>query len=178
MTTAGEGYRFHITGLTHDEHGYPVMNAEANAWNVTRLIDKIRNHSDDILQLEQKYLDDAEVVVISYGISARTSLWPVEQARDEGIRVGLLRLITIWPFPEKRIRELAKRVSAFVVPEINMGQMIREVERCAAGQTRVLGVNRPGGDILDPEKVLEAIKRGSGCGRSSPPRLRNTAGDT
>jgi 2-oxoglutarate ferredoxin oxidoreductase subunit alpha len=178
MATAGEGYRFHITGLTHDEHGYPVMNAEANEWNVNRLMNKIRNQSDDIFQLEEKYMDDAEVVVISYGISARTSLWPVEQARDDGIRVGFLRLITIWPFPEKRIFELAKRVRAFVVPEINMGQIIREVERCAAGQTPVLGVNRPGGDILDPEKVLATIKRAAGRGETSQSHLQNTTEDT
>ena len=178
MTTAGEGYRFHITGLTHDEHGYPVMNAEANEWNVRRLMDKIRNHSDDIIQLEEKYVDDADVVVISYGISARTSLWPIEQARNEGIRAGFLRLITIWPFPEKRINELAKRVRALVVPEINMGQIIREVERCAAGQTQVLGVNRPGGDILDPKKVLATIKRSLGMGGSSPSHPLHTGEDT
>lgn len=178
MATAGEGYRFHITGLTHDEHGYPVMNAEANEWNVNRLMDKIRNRSDDIFQLEEKYLDDAEVVVISYGISARTSLWPIEQARDDGIRVGLLRLISVWPFPEKQIFELAKRVRAFIVPEINMGQIIREVERCAAGQTPVLGVNRPGGDILDPEKVLETIKRAAGCRETSRSHLQNKTEDT
>jgi 2-oxoglutarate ferredoxin oxidoreductase subunit alpha len=159
MAAAGEGFRFHITGLTHDEHGYPVMNAAANEWNVNRLMNKIRNHRDEIIQLEENSLDDAEVVVVSYGISARTSRWPIEQARKDGIRVGYLRLITIWPFPEKRIFELAKRIRAFVVPEINMGQIIREVERCAAGQTQVFGVNRPGGEILEPEKVLETIRQ-------------------
>ncbi|MGD2269740.1 MAG: 2-oxoacid:acceptor oxidoreductase subunit alpha, partial [Desulfobacterales bacterium] len=110
MAAAGEGFRFHITGLTHDEHGYPVMNAAANEWNVNRLVNKIRNHCDEIIQLEENRLEDAEVVVVSYGISARTSLWPIEQARKDGIRVGYLRLITIWPFPEKRIFELAKRI--------------------------------------------------------------------
>ncbi|MBW2409001.1 MAG: 2-oxoacid:acceptor oxidoreductase subunit alpha [Deltaproteobacteria bacterium] len=164
MAVAGEGYRFHITGLTHDEHGYPVMNAEANEWNVNRLMNKIRNHCEEIIQLEEDNLGDAEVVVVSYGISARTSLWPIEQARKNGIRVGYLRLVTIWPFPEKRIFELAKRIKAFVIPEINMGQIIREVERCAAGQTQVIGVNRPGGEILDPEKVLETIRQAAGRG--------------
>ena len=108
MAIAGEGYRIHVTGLTHDERGYPGMNAETQEWNIARLIDKIRVHRHDIIQVEEQNLDDAEVVVVSYGISARTSLWPIELARQEGIRVGYLRLITVWPFPEERIRQLAK----------------------------------------------------------------------
>jgi len=162
MVAAGEGYRIHVTGLTHDERGYPAMNAEANEWNVTRLIEKIRAHRDDIIQVEEQYLEDAEVVVVSFGISARTSLWPIQLAREEGIRVGYLRLITVWPFPEDRIRNLARKIKCFVVPEINMGQIIREVERCASGQAGVLGVNRPGGDVLEPQKVLAAIRTAAG----------------
>jgi 2-oxoglutarate ferredoxin oxidoreductase subunit alpha len=162
MTIAGEGYRIHVTGLTHDERGYPGMDAETQEWNLRRLIDKIHAHLDDIIQVEEENLDDAEVVVVSYGISARTSLWPIELARQEGIRVGYLRLISVWPFPEERIRRLAKGIRAFVVPEINMGQISREVERCAAGQAQVLGANRAGGDILEPEHVLDVIRRAAG----------------
>ncbi len=162
MATAGTGYRIHVTGLTHDERGYPVMNASAHEWNVTRLINKIRIHRHEIIQVEERNLEDAEIVVVSYGISARTSLWPVEQARQEGIRVGYLRLITVWPFPEERIRELARGIRAFVVPEINMGQIVREVERSAAGQTHVLGANRAGGDILEPDHVLNVIRQAAG----------------
>jgi 2-oxoglutarate ferredoxin oxidoreductase subunit alpha len=162
MAVAGEGYRIHVTGLTHDERGYPGMNAKTQEWNVRRLVNKIRTHRDDIIQVEEQGLDDAEVVVVSYGISARTSLWPIELAREEGIRVGYLRLITVWPFPEERIRQLAKGVRAFVVPEINMGQIVREVERCAAGQAHVLGANRAGGDILEPHQVLDVIRRAAG----------------
>ena len=159
MAIAGEGYRFHVTGLTHDELGYPAMNAESSDWNIKRLVNKIRAHRDEIIQLEERFLDDAEIVVVSYGISARTSQWPIEQARQEGIRVGYLRLITIWPFPQKRIFELAKRIRAFIVPEINAGQIRLEVERCAAGQTQVMGVHRLGGDILEPRQVLAAIHK-------------------
>lgn len=162
MAIAGEGYRFHVTGLTHDELGYPAMNAESSNWNIKRLVNKIRAHCDEIIQLEERYLDDAEIVVVSYGISARTSQWPMEQARQEGIRVGYLRLITIWPFPEKRIFELAKRIRAFIVPEINAGQIRLEVERCAAGQAQVIGVHRLGGDILEPRMVLGAIRKAAG----------------
>jgi 2-oxoglutarate ferredoxin oxidoreductase subunit alpha len=159
MAIAGEGYRFHVTGLTHDELGYPAMNAESSDWNIKRLVNKIRAHRDEIIQLEERFMDDAEIVVVSYGISARTSQWPIEQARQEGIRVGYLRLITIWPFPQKRIFELAKRIRAFIVPEINAGQIRLEVERCAAGQTQVMGVHRLGGDILEPRQVLAAIHK-------------------
>lgn len=168
MVAAGAGYRIHVTGLTHDERGYPAMNAHAQEWKVSRLVQKIRTHLDDIVQVEGRYLDDAEVVVVSYGISARTSLWPIEQARHEGIRVGYLRLITVWPFPEKQIRDLARSVRAFVVPEINMGQIAREVERCAGGQALVLGANRPGGDILDPDMVLTKIRQAAGVSPITP----------
>jgi 2-oxoglutarate ferredoxin oxidoreductase subunit alpha len=162
MAVAGEGYRFHVTGLTHDERGYPAMYADASEQNIQHLVDKILTHRNEIIQLEEHHLDDAEVVVVSYGISARTSLWPIEQARKEGIRVGYLRLITVWPFPEDRIRRLAKKIRAFVVPEINRGQIIHEVERCAAGRAQVSGVNQLGGDILEPRKVLKAIRAAAG----------------
>jgi 2-oxoglutarate ferredoxin oxidoreductase subunit alpha len=159
MVNAGEGYRIHITGLTHDERGYPVITPEAQEEIVTRLCEKIRRNRDDIIQLEERGLEDAEVVVLSYGISARTSLWPIELAKREGIRVGYLRLITVWPFPEEKVRELAKRIKAFVVPEINYGQIALEVERCAEGRAEVILVPHAGGDVHEPEKVLEAIRK-------------------
>lgn len=162
MAIAGDGFRFHVTGLTHDERGYPDMSAKGNAWNVLRIMNKIRDHLDEIVQIETRDLKDAEVVVVSYGISARTALWSIEQARKEGIRVGYLRLITVWPFAEAQIARLAETVKGFVVPEINMGQMVREVERCVKGKTQVIGVHRPGGDILEPEAVLTAIRDAAG----------------
>jgi 2-oxoglutarate ferredoxin oxidoreductase subunit alpha len=162
MVAAGEGYRIHVTGLTHDERGYPGMNARTQAWNLARIMNKIRANLSDIIQVEEQNLDDAEVVVVSYGISARTSLWPIELARREGLRVGYLRLITVWPFPEDQIRQLAGRVRAFVVPEINMGQIAREVERCACGQARIFRANCAGGDILEPDHVLDVIRAAAG----------------
>jgi 2-oxoglutarate ferredoxin oxidoreductase subunit alpha len=161
MVKAGDGYRIHVTGLTHDERGYPAMNAEANQWNVDRLINKIKDNQKHIIQVQKDKLRNADVVVVSYGISARTSLWPIEQARKEGIKVGYLRLITVWPFPEDTISKLAGKVKALIVPEINMGQITREVERCAGGKTRVIGVHKAGGDILDPAEVLQAIRAGA-----------------
>ena len=159
MAVFGQGYRFHATGLTHDERGYPDTADDSAQWPlIQRLIDKIRVNKRDIIQLEEDNLQDAEVVVCSYGISARTALWPMELARKEGIKVGLLRLITVWPFPEERVRELARKVKAFVVPELNFGQVALEVERCAAGQAEVILVPHPGGNVHEPGKVLEALR--------------------
>jgi 2-oxoglutarate ferredoxin oxidoreductase subunit alpha len=163
MAVAGEGYRFHTTGLTHDERGYPATTDDSVQWQlVQRLVDKIDRNRERIIQVEENQLDDAEVAVVSYGIAARTALWPIEMARQEGIKVGLLRLITVWPFPEVKIRQLAEHVHAIVVPEINMGQIALEVERCAAGKVDVFCVPHPGGGIHKPQDVLQAIRRAAG----------------
>jgi 2-oxoglutarate ferredoxin oxidoreductase subunit alpha len=179
MAVAGEGYHLHVTGLTHDERGYPATSDDSAQWSlVRRLIDKIEENKEEIILLEEEGagipLDDAEVVVVSYGIAARTSLWPIQMARQEGIRVGLLRLVTVWPFPDDRIRALAERVNSFVVPEINMGQIVREVERCAAGQAEVFKVSHPGGGIHDPQRVLRALRMAAG--RAADPPSGPTSG--
>ncbi len=158
MAIAGGGYRFHVTGLTHDDRGYPVMTAEAQDKLVRRLVDKIRLNAKDIIRYEEVNVEDAEVIVVSYGISARVARYAVREARDEGIKAGLLRLITVWPFAEDRIRKLAPKVKAFVVPEINYGQIVREVERCAAGKARARLVPHMGGSVHLPETILEAIR--------------------
>ena len=158
MVKAGDGYRFHITGLTHDERGYPVINAEAQDINVRQVCDKIRNNAEKIIKLEEDEIDGAEVIVVSYGITSRVAVRAVQQARKAGIKVGTLRLITCWPFPEKRINELAKKIKAFVFPEINYKQMVYEVERCAAGLTSTIHVPHCGGWVHDPNDILKAIK--------------------
>ena len=163
MAVAGEGYRIHVTGLTHDERGYPATADATSQWTlVQRLIDKIETKKDEIIMLEENGLDDAEVVIVSYGIAARTAIWPMQMAREEGIKVGMLRLISVWPFPDDQIRDLASRVKAMVVPEINMGQIVREVRRCAEGQAEAISVPHPGGGIHDPQQVLNAIRRAAG----------------
>jgi 2-oxoglutarate ferredoxin oxidoreductase subunit alpha len=159
MANTGEGYRFHVTGLTHDERGYPAMNAEAQDRLIRRLVDKIEKNKNEITKLEENGIDGAEVVVCSYGVSARVSLVAVERARKEGIKVGTLRFITVWPFPEDRIREIAKKVKAFVVPEINYGQIALEVERCAGGMAKTILVPHMGGTVHNPETILDAIKQ-------------------
>ena len=158
MVAAGDGYRIHTTGLTHDERGYPAMSAEAHDVLVRRLCNKILHNIDDIAILEEHYLDDAEVVVVSYGISARISYRAVELAREAGIKCGMLRLVTVWPFPEQRIREIAGNINAFVVPEINLGQVVLEVERCAGGKAETHLVGNAGGHVILPTEILEAVK--------------------
>ncbi len=159
MACAGEGYHLHVTGLTHDERGYPVTTDPAVQERlVHRLVEKIRANRADIIRVASQWLEDADVIVVAYGISARVALLPIEMARAEGIRVGWLKLVTVWPFPEDLIRQLARRVRAFVVPEINYGQIALEVERCAAGQARTILVPHAGGDIHEPRVVLEAIR--------------------
>jgi 2-oxoglutarate ferredoxin oxidoreductase subunit alpha len=154
MAAAGEGYNIHVTGLTHDEKGYPAMTVEAQETMMAQLIGKIKGNLDDIIRTESYRLEDAEIVVVSYGVSARTSLAAVDEAREQGIKVGLFRLITVWPFPEEQIRELAGRVKGFLTVEINMGQIHREVERCANGEASAFLVGHPGGTIITPEEVV------------------------
>jgi len=158
MAIAGEGYRFHATGLTHDERGYPAMTAEAHDTLVRRLVDKIRLNRKDILRIEAVDTEDADVVVCAYGITSRVARHAVRQARDEGIRVGLLRLITVWPFPEDCIRELASQVKAFVVPEINNGQIVLEIERCAGGKAKTILLPHMGGGVHHPHTILNAVR--------------------
>jgi 2-oxoglutarate ferredoxin oxidoreductase subunit alpha len=157
MCIAGEGYRFHSTGLTHDERGYPVMTAEAQKTLVHRLVDKIMVHADEIIRFEETRMEGAEAVLISYGITSRVARAALQKAWDEGRAVGELRLITLWPFPEEKIRNLARSVRGFVVPEINLGQMSLEVERCAGGQARTIQVPHAGGWVHDPEQIYEAL---------------------
>ena len=156
---AGDGYRFHTTGLTHDERGYPVMSAEGQETCVRRLVEKVRGNAAKIVRFEEAETKKADVVVVAYGITARVARMGMELARRQGVKVGFLRLIVAWPFPERRIRELARKVKAFVVPEINFGQMVLEVERCAAGQAAAVSVPHAGGSVHDPEAIAAAIVR-------------------
>jgi 2-oxoglutarate ferredoxin oxidoreductase subunit alpha len=163
MTKAGDGHRFHVTGLTHDEKGYPVMNAEAQEICVRRLVEKIRNNGDKIISLEETDLEGADVIVISYGITSRVAVKAIEKAKTEGIKVGHLRLITAWPFPEKRLLELATHVKAFVMPELNYGQMFLEMQRVLGGKAASYLVPHGGGTVHDPDtiykKIFEAAKQ-------------------
>jgi 2-oxoglutarate ferredoxin oxidoreductase subunit alpha len=154
---AGDGYRFHATGLTHDERGYPAMTVECQDASVRRLVDKIRRNAEGIVRVEEIDTEGADVILVAYGITARIARMAMELARGEGVKVGFLRLVAVWPFPEQRIRALARRVKAFVVPEINLGQMVLEVERCAAGAAATVPVSHAGGGVHEPEAICRAV---------------------
>lgn len=157
MVKAGDGYRVHVTGLTHDERGYPAMNPQAQDRLVRRLVDKIRMNAHKLVDVRGENLEDADVVVVSYGITSRIAAAAVEEARAAGLKVGHLRLVIVWPFPEQLVAELASRVKAFVVPELNLGQMVREVERVAAGKAPVVSVPHAGGTVHQVEDILAKI---------------------
>lgn len=164
IARAGDGYRFHITGLTHDERGYPVMNAAAQEVCVHRLVEKIRSRAEKIILTEESDIEGAEVVVVSYGITSRVAVKAIEMARTKGVRVGALRLITAWPFPEKRIRELSSKVKAFVMPELNYGQMFFELQRVVEGRAATHLVPHGGGTVHEPDTIYRAILSAAGQG--------------
>ncbi|MFH1930583.1 MAG: 2-oxoacid:acceptor oxidoreductase subunit alpha [Pseudomonadota bacterium] len=169
LPDAGDGYRIHVTGLTHDERGYPGMDAKTQETMMTRLIQKVRKNKDQILDYEDYFLDGAEIVIVAYGSSVRPALRAMRGLREDGIKVGLLKLNTVWPFAEDLIRELAKKVEAFVVPEVNFGQISLEVERCSSGQALTHLISHAGGGIHTPKQVVEGVKetlRMIGSGRT------------
>jgi 2-oxoglutarate ferredoxin oxidoreductase subunit alpha len=158
MANFGDGYRIHVTGLTHDERGYPAMHDVAQEQMISRLVQKIRANMDKIIRYETAYLDDAEVAVVAYGISVRSAKRAVRDARERSIRAGLVKLNTVWPFPEEMIRDLAGRVRAMVMPEINFGQMVLEVERSARGRCPVRLVPHAGGSVHSPATIVAAME--------------------
>jgi len=159
MAYFGEGYRVHVTGLTHNEHGYPKTDdPKIQSELVHRLSDKISKNSDKIVRTYEFMLEDAEVAVVAYGIPSRSSLNAVKRAREAGIKAGLLRLVTVWPFPEKKVEELSNNVKAIVVPEMNCGQVVREVERVAK-ETPVHFLSKIGGELHSPSDIFEVIRR-------------------
>jgi 2-oxoglutarate/2-oxoacid ferredoxin oxidoreductase subunit alpha len=157
MVKAGDGYRIHVTGLTHDERGYPAMTVPMHEKMQNRMFDKILKNVDKIVRWEEKNLADAEVVVVSYGITSRIAEKAMQMAREKGVKVGSFRLITAWPFPEKQIKALASKVKAIVVPELNLGQMALEVERVVGGKTKTVLVPHVGGTVHNPEVICNAI---------------------
>jgi len=157
MIKAGDGYRVHVTGLTHDERGYPNLTPATQDQLVKRLVNKIRLNADQIMDIREEQTEDADVVVVSFGITSRVAQAAIETARERGARVGSARLVIAWPFPARRMRELARTAKAFVVPELNMGQIALEVERAVAGAARVISLPHAGGTVHDVDTLLDSI---------------------
>ncbi|MFO8071635.1 MAG: 2-oxoacid:acceptor oxidoreductase subunit alpha [Polyangia bacterium] len=158
MVRVGMGHRIHSTGLTHDERGYPSMNADAQDVLVRRLKSKVLDHVDEITLCDKDETDGSDVTVISYGITARVAAYAVQLARQQGLKVGLLRLITLWPFNDELIEEIADSTKAIIVAEMNLGQIVHEVERATCKRVPVHLVGHAGGAIIEPEVIVEKIK--------------------
>jgi len=158
MACFGEGAHFYATGLTHDERGYPDMSIEAQDRLVRRLCDKIRINEDKIIKVEELSVEDAEVLVVAYGLPSRSAIRAVKLAREEGIKAGLLRLITIWPFPTRILEKLSEQLEAVVMLEMNYGQLVREVER-AVKPTPVTFLPKLGEEPHKPSEILSSIRR-------------------
>ncbi len=158
MASFGDGYRYNITGLFHDESGFYTADlAKINTW-LERLFGKIDQHLDDIVQVQTEDVENASVVVVSYGAAARSARYAVKQAQENGVAAGMVKLLTLWPFPEAVIRQLAPKIKRFVVVEMNRGQIQLEVERVAGGKAEVVGVNRMDGEMVEPGEILKVIE--------------------
>jgi 2-oxoglutarate ferredoxin oxidoreductase subunit alpha len=157
LASFGTGYRFHVTGLTHDFRGYPTSDPEKVDYLINRLHDKINHHLDDILLWETDQMEDAEIGVLAYGSTSRSAARAVRLAREQGIRAGLIRPITIWPFPEQLVRGYAEKLQHLIVAEQNMGQLVLEVERVVAGQVPIKRVLQANGELITPDMILQAV---------------------
>ena len=157
MVKAGDGYRVHVTGLTHDERGYPAMNPAAQDRLVRRLKAKIQQNADKLVDVRMDGVEGADVIVMSYGITSRVATAAIETARARGLKVGHLRLVICWPFPAPLLKTVAATAKAVVFPELNLGQMVLEAERAVAGRVPVVGVPHAGGTVHEPQVILDAI---------------------
>ena len=165
MSDYGAGHRFHVTGLFHDKFGFPTENPEIVKTTLHHLVDKIESKSEELARWKEFYLDDAETVLISYGSSARSALEFVETCRADGSRkIGLLELQTIWPFPEKLVREKTAKAKTVVVVEMNMGQMVPSVKASVANPDRVFPANRIDGLPITPADVEGFVRVVDGKG--------------
>ena len=158
MANFGEGYRYHITGLIHNHKGLPVSDSQEIDAFIRRLHNKIKKNIKDIIINEKYSLGDAKIALIAYGSVARAAERTVKLAREEGLKVGLLKLLTIWPFCFEEVNRLAKQVDLIIVPEMNLGQMVLEVERAAQGKCRVVPYGRVDGELINPIEILGKIR--------------------
>jgi len=158
MADFGSGYRYHVTGLNHLEDGFPSNDGKLAQADEIRQENKVMKHYDDIVKVEEIDCDDAEVIIFAYGSSGRAAKEAVMKGREEGIKVGLFRPLTLWPFPEKHLEKYMGKAKAFVVPEMNLGMMNHEVERVAKGRATVAGLNKIDSDPINPVEILDKVK--------------------
>ncbi|OGW58024.1 MAG: 2-oxoglutarate synthase subunit alpha [Nitrospirae bacterium RIFCSPHIGHO2_02_FULL_42_12] len=157
LASYGDGYRFHVTGLYHAADGFPTNNTKMIEDAARRLLRKVDDNKERIWKNEEYFLDDAEIGIFAYGVSARSAKFAVRELRKKGIKAGLLRPITIWPFPDAAVEEMSKRVKAIIVPEMNLGQIVYEVERAAKGRCDVKGIFRADTEPIRPIQIMDCI---------------------
>ena len=158
MGIFGEGYRYHVTGLVHDIRGFPTLRQDEIEPFLLRLFRKISTHFDDLQLVESFHTEDAELVIVAYGCVARSAHRAMVEARARGMKVGLMKLITLWPFPRRFVEPLTRAHKTLLVPEMNMGQVSREVKRVNQGMTPVLTLNKVDGTLITPQEILEKMK--------------------
>lgn len=161
MASYGEGYRYHVTGLFHDETGFPSNKGEVADASIRRLMRKVDKAEPEIRDYFTESIEDCEILVVAFGSSAMSSLSAVRKARAQGIKAGLFRPKTIWPFPETVLGEMANRVKRVIVPEMNLGQLALEIERVVGCRASVERLGKVNGELFKPEEILRAIVGGS-----------------
>ena len=157
MSSFGEGYRYHVTGLIHDVRGFPTERPDEIVPFMNRIFRKINQHFADIQMVHEESTEDAEVLVVAYGSVSRSARRAVREARQRGVKAGLAQLITLWPFPRQTMEPLLRKVRAVLVPELNMGQMSREIKRINQGITRIETLNRIDGTLITPTEIFTRL---------------------
>jgi 2-oxoglutarate ferredoxin oxidoreductase subunit alpha len=158
LAAFGSGYKFHVTGLNKAEDGFPTTKATLVQNEEERQVRKVDANIDEIVEFEEYLLDDAEIAVVAFGSTSRSARYAVNVAREQGIKAGLFRIKTYWPFPDKQIKALAQKVKAIIVPEMNLGMCSIEVERCSQGKAPIIKIGRVDGEPINPDQILEKMK--------------------
>ena len=159
LASFGSGYRFHVTGLNKMQDGFPTTKPSLVQAEEERQVRKVNANVDDIVTYEEYLLEDAEIAVVAFGSTSRSVRYAINVAREQGIRAGMFRIRTIWPFPERQIRELSTRVRAIITPEMNLGMCTQEVQRCVEERVPVQGLFRVDGEPINPDQILESLKK-------------------
>lgn len=158
LAAFGSGYKFHVTGLNKMQDGFPTTKAEIVQAEEERQVRKVEGNAADIMKWEEYMVEDADIVIVAFGSTSRSARFAVNEARSQGIKAGLFRLITFWPFPEARLLEISKKVKAFITPEMNLGMCTGVVKGCVEGNAPVLGIFRVDGEPINPGQIIDKMK--------------------
>ena len=158
MASFGDGYSWHVTGLTTNDWGFPTNNGPEIEKKMLRMMSKVERAREEIVEYEAESMDGADIVVVAYGSVGRSALRAVRDARKKGIPVGFFRPITLWPFPDEELAKMALGAKAIIVPELNCGQIVLEVERLVKGRSAVHGVSLVNGELFKPSQIGRIIE--------------------